>query len=41
MDKDELAEKLSARDKLFQKFRKSKLHMDKKIYRIARYEVQN
>ena len=30
----------SVRDKLFKKFRKSKLHIDKAIYKIARYEVQ-
>ena len=27
-------------DKLFKKFKKSKLHIDKEIYKIARYEVQ-
>ena len=36
----ELAEKISVRDKLFKKFKKSKLHIDKEIYKIARYEVQ-
>ena len=35
-----VAEKISARDKLFKKFKKSKLHIDKEIYKIARYEVQ-
>ena len=36
----EVAEKISVRDKLFKKFKKSKLHIDKEIYKIARYEVQ-
>ena len=36
----EFAEKRSVRDKLFKKFKKSKLHIDKEIYKIARYEVQ-
>ena len=36
----EIAEKISVRDKLFKKFKKSKLHIDKEIYKIARYEVQ-
>ena len=36
----EVAEKISAHDKLFKKFEKSKLHIDKEIYKIARYEVQ-
>ena len=30
----------SVRDKLFKKFKKSKLHADKEIHKIARYEVQ-
>ena len=32
--------KISVRDKLFKKFKKSKLHIDKEIYKIVRYEVQ-
>ena len=36
----EVVEKISVRDKLFKKFKKSKLHIDKEIYKIARYEVQ-
>ena len=36
----EVAEKVSVRDKLFKKFKKSKLHIGKEIYKIARYEVQ-
>ena len=36
----EVAEKISVRDKLFKKFKKSKLHIDKEMYKIARYEVQ-
>ena len=36
----EVAEKISVRDKLFKKFKKSKLHIDKEIYKIARYKVQ-
>ena len=37
----EVAEKVSVRDKLFKKFKKSKLHIHKEIYKTARYEVQN
>ena len=36
----EVAEKISVRDKLFKKFKKLKLHIDKEIYKIAQYEVQ-
>ena len=37
----EVAEKISVCDKLFKKFKKkSKLHIDKEICKIARYEVQ-
>ena len=36
----EVAEKISIRNKLFNKFKKSKLHIDKEIYKWARYEVQ-
>ena len=31
----EVVEKISVRDKLFKKFKKSKLHIDKEIYKIA------
>ena len=37
----EVAEKVSVRDKLFKKFKKSKLHIHKEIYKTTRYEVQN
>ena len=37
---DEVAEKINVRDKLLKKFKKSKLHIDKEIYTIARHEVQ-
>ena len=36
----EVAEKISVHDKLFKKFKKSKLYIDKEIYKITRYEVQ-
>ena len=36
----EVAEKINVRDKLFKKFKKSKLRIDKEIYKIARYELQ-
>ena len=36
----EVVEKISDCDKLFKKFKKSELHIDKEIYKIARYEVQ-
>ena len=36
----EVAEKISVRDKFFQKYKNPKLHIDKEIYKIARYEVQ-
>ena len=36
----EVAEKISVRDKLLKKFKISKLHIDKEIYKITRYEVQ-
>ena len=36
----EVAEKISAHDKLFKNFKKSKLHIDKEMYKIARYGVQ-
>ena len=37
----EVAEKIAIRDKLFKKFKKSKLHVDKDIYREARNNVEN
>ena len=37
---DKIAEKISVGDKLFQKFKKSKLHINKEIYKIAQYEVK-
>ena len=37
---DEVAEKISVCNKLFKKFKKSKLHIDREIYKVARYEVQ-
>ena len=36
----EIAEKLSIRDKLFKKFRSSRLNIDWKIYKEARNDVQ-
>ena len=36
----EAAEKITVHDKLFKKFKKSKLHIDREKYKIARYEVQ-
>ena len=37
----EIAEKISLRDKLFKKFKKSKLHVDEICFKEARNEVQN
>ena len=37
----EIAEKLIIRDKLFKKYKKTRLHVDKEIYKRARYSVQN
>ena len=37
----EVAEKIIVCDKLFKKSKKSKLHIDKEIYKIARYECKN
>ena len=37
----EISEKLIIRDKLFKKYKKSRLHVDKEIYKRARYSVQN
>ena len=36
----EVTGKISVRGKLFKKCKKSKFHIDKEIYKIARYEVQ-
>ena len=36
----EVSAKISVHDKLFKKFKKSKLHIEKETYKIARYEVQ-
>ena len=35
----EIVNGIKNRDKLFKKFKKSKLHIDKDIYRAARYKV--
>ena len=37
----EISEKLIVRDKLFKKYKKTRLHVDKEIYKRARYSVQN
>ena len=37
----EIAEKIAARDKLFKKFKKSKLHIDKDLFKEARNSVVN
>ena len=37
----EISEKLIIRDKLFKKYKKTRLHVDKEIYKRARYSVQN
>ena len=37
----EVAVKIAIRDKLFQKFKKSKLHVDKDLFRKARNEVES
>lgn len=36
----DIVEKLSARDKSFMKFEKSKLHIDREIFEIAQYIMQ-
>ena len=36
----EIAEKINERDKLFRKFKHSKLHIYEEIYKNAKYEVQ-
>ena len=37
----EIAEKLIIWDKRFKKYKKTRLHVDKEIYKRARYSVQN
>ena len=37
----EIADEIKNRNKLFKKFKKSKLHIDKYIYNAARYKVRN
>ena len=37
----EISEKLIIQDKLFKKYEKTRLHVDKEIYKRARYSVQN
>ena len=37
----EISEKLIIRDKFFKKYKKTRLHVDKQIYKRARYSVQN
>ncbi len=37
----EIAEKIAIRDKLFKKYKKSRLHIDKDLYKDARNQVQN
>ena len=36
----EIADEIKNRDKLFKKFKKSKLHIDKDIYNAARHKVR-
>ena len=36
----EIVDEIKNRDKLFKKFKKSKLHIDKDIYNAARYKVR-
>ena len=36
----EIADQIKNRDKLFKKFKKSKLHIEKDIYNAARYKVR-
>ena len=36
-----ISEKLIIRDKFFKKYKKTRLHVDKEIYKRARYGVQN
>ena len=37
----DISEKLIIRDKFFKKYKKNRLHVDKEIYKRARYSVQN
>ena len=37
----EIADEIKNRDKLFKKSKKSKLHINKYIYYVARYKVRN
>ena len=37
----EIAEKIAIRDKLFQRFKKSKLQVDQDLFRKARNDVEN
>ena len=36
----EVLEKLRSRDKLFKAFKKTRLHIDKELYKKARYDAQ-
>ena len=38
---EEIAEKIHTRDKLYKKFKSTKLHVDEEIYKEARNTVQN
>ena len=35
----EVLEKLNLRNKLFKKFKKSRLHIDKELYKISKYDA--
>ena len=37
----DISEKLVIRDKLFKKYKKTSLHVDKEIYKRTQYSVQN
>ena len=37
----EISEKLIIRDKFFKKYKRTRLHVDKDIYKSAQYSVQN
>ena len=37
----EISKNLTIRDKFFKKYKKTRLHVDKEIYKRARYSVQN
>ena len=37
----EISEKLIIRDKIFKKYKKTRLQVDKEIYKRARYSLQN